>query len=82
VIQLGKLFLVGAWSDSAWLSLSTSFGHSQIPRPIEESSKLIAVILVMYGARGAGYKYELNGILFGCAAERVLRASRHPAMRC
>jgi hypothetical protein len=41
---------------------------AKFPGPIEESSKLIAVILVMYGARGAGYKYELNGILFGCAA--------------
>jgi RsiW-degrading membrane proteinase PrsW (M82 family) len=69
VIQLGKLFLVGGVVGLCMAILEYQVSAiAKFPGPIEESSKLIAVILVMYGARGAGYKYELNGILFGCAA--------------
>ena len=34
---------------------------------VEETSKLLAVIIVTYSARGARYPYQLNGILFGAA---------------
>jgi RsiW-degrading membrane proteinase PrsW (M82 family) len=39
------------------------FGN--LPGIVEESSKLLAVILITYGARGSRYPYQLNGILFG-----------------
>ena len=69
VIQLGKLFLVGGVVGLCMAILEYQVpAIANLPGPIEESSKLLAVILVMWGARGAGYKYELNGILFGCAA--------------
>jgi RsiW-degrading membrane proteinase PrsW (M82 family) len=68
VIQLGKLFLVGGVVGLCMAILEYQVkAIANLPGPIEESSKLLAVILVMYGLRGAGYKYELNGILFGCA---------------
>jgi RsiW-degrading membrane proteinase PrsW (M82 family) len=68
VIQLGKLFLVGGVVGLCMAILEYQVpAIANLPGPIEESSKLLAVILVMYGIRGAGYKYELNGILFGCA---------------
>lgn len=68
VIQLGKLFLVGGVVGLCMAILEYQVkAIASFPGPIEESSKLLAVILVMYGIRGAGYKYELNGILFGCA---------------
>ncbi|MDR3752243.1 MAG: PrsW family glutamic-type intramembrane protease [Terracidiphilus sp.] len=69
VIQLGKLFLVGGVVGLCMAILEYQVqAIANFPGPIEESSKLLAVILVMYGMRGAGYKFELNGILFGCAA--------------
>jgi RsiW-degrading membrane proteinase PrsW (M82 family) len=69
VIQLGKLFLVGGVVGLCMAILEYQVqAIANFPGPIEESSKLLAVILVMWGVRGAGYKYELNGILFGCAA--------------
>jgi RsiW-degrading membrane proteinase PrsW (M82 family) len=69
VIQLGKLFLVGGVVGLCMAILEYQVqAIANFPGPIEESSKLLAVILVMWGARGVGYKYELNGILFGCAA--------------
>jgi protease PrsW len=68
VIQLGKLFVVGGVVGLCMAILEYQVkAIANLPGPIEESSKLLAVILVMYGIRGAGYKYELNGILFGCA---------------
>ena len=69
VIQLGKLFLVGGVVGLCMAILEYQVqAIANFPGPIEESSKLLAVILVMWGARGAGYKFELNGILFGCEA--------------
>jgi RsiW-degrading membrane proteinase PrsW (M82 family) len=68
VVQLGKLFLVGGVVGLCMAILEYQVSAiAKFPGPIEESSKLLAVILVMWGIRGAGYKYELNGILFGCA---------------
>ena len=68
IVQIGKLFLVGGVVGLCMAILEYQVkAIANLPGPIEESSKLLAVILVMYGIRGAGYKYELNGILFGCA---------------
>jgi protease PrsW len=68
IVQLGKLFLVGGVVGLCMAILEYQIqAIANFPGPIEESSKLLAVILVMWGIRGAGYKYELNGILFGCA---------------
>lgn len=68
IVQLGKLFLVGGVVGLCMAILEYQVkAIANLPGPIEESSKLLAVILVMYGMRGAAYKYELNGILFGCA---------------
>jgi protease PrsW len=68
VVQLAKLFMVGGVVGLCMAILEYQVkAIANLPGPIEESSKLLAVILVMYGARGLGYKYELNGILFGCA---------------
>ncbi|MFZ0338832.1 MAG: PrsW family intramembrane metalloprotease [Terracidiphilus sp.] len=68
VVQLGKLFVVGGVVGLCMAILEYQIpAITNLPGPIEESSKLLAVILVMYGIRGAGYKFELNGILFGCA---------------
>ena len=39
------------------------FGN--MPGVVEETSKLLAVIIVTYTARGARYPYQLNGILLG-----------------
>ncbi len=36
-----------------------------LPGIVEETSKLLAVVIITYGARGARYPYQLNGILFG-----------------
>jgi RsiW-degrading membrane proteinase PrsW (M82 family) len=41
------------------------FGN--LPGIVEETSKLAAVILVTYSARGSRYPYQLNGVLFGAA---------------
>jgi RsiW-degrading membrane proteinase PrsW (M82 family) len=41
------------------------FGN--LPGVVEETSKLFAVVVVTYSARGSRYPYQLNGILFGAA---------------
>ncbi len=68
IVQLGKLFVIGGVVGLCMAILEYQVSAiANFPGPIEEGSKLLAVILVMWGVRGAGYKYELNGILFGCA---------------
>ena len=68
MVQLGKLFVIGGVVGLCMAILEYQVtAIANFPGPIEEGSKLLAVILVMWGVRGAGYKYELNGILFGCA---------------
>jgi RsiW-degrading membrane proteinase PrsW (M82 family) len=67
VVLVGKLFLVGGTIGLCMAMIELIKPLSILPGPVEETTKLIGVILVMYGARGLGYKYELNGILFGCA---------------
>jgi protease PrsW len=42
-----------------------AFGN--LPGVVEETSKLLAVMVVTYTARGGRYPYQLNGILFGAA---------------
>ncbi len=68
VVVLGQLFLVGGMIALCMAVLEYQIqAIANFPGPIEESSKLLAVVLVMYGTRGVRYRYELNGILFGCA---------------
>jgi protease PrsW len=68
LVVVGQLFLVGGMIGLCMAILEYQVqAIANFPGPIEESSKLLGVILVMYGIRGARYRYELNGILFGCA---------------
>jgi RsiW-degrading membrane proteinase PrsW (M82 family) len=63
-----KVFVVGGGISVIVITLwylIPMFG--KLPGIVEETSKLLAVILVTYGARGARYPYQLNGILFGAA---------------
>ena len=63
MVMVGKLFIVGGLTGLATAMLAYMIPIcGNIPGIVEESAKLLAVILV---ARGVRYKYELNGILFG-----------------
>jgi RsiW-degrading membrane proteinase PrsW (M82 family) len=63
LVMVGKLFIVGGLTGLATAMLAYMIPIAgNIPGIVEESAKLLAVILV---ARGVRYKYELNGILFG-----------------
>jgi RsiW-degrading membrane proteinase PrsW (M82 family) len=63
LVMVGKLFIVGGLTGLATAMLAYMIPIcGNIPGIVEESAKLLAVILV---ARGVRYKYELNGILFG-----------------
>ncbi len=55
--------------------LAPLFNNVPLPGIVEETSKLLAVVIVMYGARGARYPYQLNGILFGAAVGAGYSAS-------
>lgn len=63
LVMVGKLFIVGGLVGlgTAMLAYMVPIAGN-MPGIVEESAKLLAVILV---ARGVRYKYELNGILFG-----------------
>jgi protease PrsW len=63
LVMVGKLFIVGGLTGlgTAMLAYMVPIAGN-MPGIVEESAKLLAVILV---ARGVRYKYELNGILFG-----------------
>ena len=43
------------------------FNNVPLPGIVEETSKLLSVVIVMYLVRGARYPYQLNGIVFGAA---------------
>ncbi len=43
------------------------FNNVPLPGIVEETSKLLAVVIVTWGVRGARYPYQLNGIVFGAA---------------
>jgi protease PrsW len=63
LVMVGKLFIVGGLTGLATAMLAYMIPIcGNIPGIVEESAKLLAVIVV---ARGVRYKYELNGILFG-----------------
>jgi protease PrsW len=38
-----------------------------VPGFVEETAKILAVVVVTWGATSQRYSYQLNGILFGCA---------------
>ena len=63
LVMVGKLFVVGGITGLCTAMLAYMvpvFGS--FPGLVEESAKLLAVLLV---ARSLRYKYQLNGILFG-----------------
>ncbi len=63
LVMVGKLFVVGGLTGLCTAMLAYMVPIcGNIPGIVEESAKLLAVILVVRSVR---YKYELNGILFG-----------------
>jgi RsiW-degrading membrane proteinase PrsW (M82 family) len=63
LVLVGKLFIVGGLTGLATAMLAYMIPIcGMIPGIVEESAKLLAVLLVVRSLR---YKYELNGILFG-----------------
>ena len=63
LVMVGKLFIVGGLTGLCTAMLAYMVPIcGNIPGIVEESAKLLAVLLV---ARSVRYKYELNGILFG-----------------
>jgi RsiW-degrading membrane proteinase PrsW (M82 family) len=65
LVMVGQLFLIGGLAGLCMALLEYQISLiSSLPGPVEETAKLAAVLLV---ARSLRYKYELNGILFGCA---------------
>jgi RsiW-degrading membrane proteinase PrsW (M82 family) len=66
IVEVIKLFVVAGGISVVIITLwylIPIFGN--MPGVVEETSKLAAVVLVTYGARGARYPYQLNGIIFG-----------------
>jgi RsiW-degrading membrane proteinase PrsW (M82 family) len=62
-VMIGKLFIVGGLTGLATAMLAYMVPIAgNVPGIVEESAKLLAVVLVVRSVR---YKYELNGILFG-----------------
>jgi protease PrsW len=65
VVLVEKLFVIGGVAGMCMAMLEYQIGPLQrTPGPVEEIAKLLAVVLLVRSLR---YKYELNGILFGCA---------------
>ena len=63
MVMVGKLFIVGGLTGLCTAMLAYMVPIcGNIPGVVEESAKLLAVLLVVRSVR---YKYELNGILFG-----------------
>jgi RsiW-degrading membrane proteinase PrsW (M82 family) len=63
LVMVGKLFIVGGLTGLCTAMLAYMIPIcGNIPGIVEESAKLLAVLLV---ARSVRYKYQLNGILFG-----------------
>ena len=80
VIEVIKLFVVGGGIAVVLITLGYitplfSAGAFYQAGILEESSKLLAVILVTWGARGARYPYQLNGILFGATVGAAFACS-------
>ncbi len=65
VILVAKLFVMGGVVAICTASMEYTVPIlGKVPGIVEESSKLLAVLIVVHSAR---YKYELNGLLFGAA---------------
>jgi protease PrsW len=66
LVEVIKLFVLAGGLSVVIITLWYLIpGFGDLPGIVEETSKLLAVIIVTYGARGARYPYQLNGILFG-----------------
>ena len=68
IAKVLEVFVIGGGISVIMITLwylIPIFGN--MPGVVEETSKLLAVIIVTYTARGARYPYQLNGILFGAA---------------
>jgi RsiW-degrading membrane proteinase PrsW (M82 family) len=66
IVEVIKLFVAAGGISVVIITLwylIPIFGN--MPGIVEETSKLAAVVIVTYGARGARYPYQLNGIIFG-----------------
>lgn len=75
-----KLFVVGGGISVVIITLGYitplfSAGEFWQAGILEESCKLLAVILVTWGARGVRYPYQLNGILFGATVGAAFACS-------
>src|SRR5579863_9189560 len=75
-----KLFIVGGGIAVVVITLGYitplfSAGQYWQAGILEESSKLLAVIIVTWGARGVRYPYQLNGILFGATVGAAFACS-------
>ncbi len=80
VIEIIKLFVVGGGISVLVITLGYitplfSAGEFYQAGILEESGKLLAVIVVLWGARGARYPYQLNGILFGATVGAAFACS-------
>jgi RsiW-degrading membrane proteinase PrsW (M82 family) len=63
IVMVGKLFVVGGITGLCTAMIAYMFPIcGTFPGIVEESAKLLAVLLVVHRLR---FKYELNGILFG-----------------
>jgi RsiW-degrading membrane proteinase PrsW (M82 family) len=66
IAEVIQLFVVGGGIAVVMITLwylIPIFGN--MPGIVEETSKLLAVIIVTYRVRGSRFPYQLNGILFG-----------------
>ena len=66
ITEVINLFVVGGGIAVVMITLwylIPVFGN--MPGIVEETSKLLAVIIVTYRVRGSRFPYQLNGILFG-----------------
>ena len=66
IAEVIQLFVIGGGLAVVMITLwylIPIFGN--MPGIVEETSKLLAVIIVTYRVRGSRFPYQLNGILFG-----------------
>jgi protease PrsW len=80
IVEVIKLFILGGGIAVVVITLGYitplfSAGAFYQAGILEESGKLLAVILVTWGARGARYPYQLNGILFGATVGAAFACS-------
>ena len=76
ITEVINLFVVGGGISVVMTTLwylIPIFGD--MPGIVEETSKLLAVIIVTYRVRGSRFPYQLNGILFGAAVGAAFACS-------